>query len=224
MHLLVSVVTRDEEATKDAHEKVGLIEDYINTARPAIVSKKLMQILNEMARVDQLTGMYNRKYLEEFVEKAVPQALRAGSTYGVLMIDIDYFKMINDTYGHDVGDEAIRVVSKTIKENIRESDIPIRFGGEEFIVLLYNCDKEHVYEVAEKIRTAFSKQKISAGKESFSKTLSVGASLFTEDSESIWKCIKFADVALYHAKETGRNKVVTFDNSLINEGELDEEF
>lgn len=106
-------------------------EDYITTARPAIVSKKLMQMLNLMARVDQLTGMYNRKFLDGFVDVSIPQAARAKINYAVLMIDIDYFKMINDNYGHDVGDEAIRVVSNVIKNSIRSSDIAIRYGGEE---------------------------------------------------------------------------------------------
>ena len=224
MNLIISIVSRDSEEAIRVRGLTTLIEDYISTARPAIVSKKLMQILNEMARVDQMTGMYNRKYLDEFADVSIPQALRTDTTYGVLMVDIDYFKMINDTYGHDVGDEAIRTIAKVIKECIRKSDIAIRFGGEEFLVLLYNCDKAFVADVAEKIRAAFSKQKIPAGSDVFTKTLSVGAAMFPEDSESIWKCIKFADISLYHAKNTGRNKVVTFDSSLLEEGMMDEEY
>jgi diguanylate cyclase (GGDEF)-like protein len=183
-----------------------------------------MQILNKMARVDQLTGMFNRKYLDEFAETAIPQALRSEVPYGILMIDIDFFKMINDTYGHDVGDEAIRVVSRVIKESIRSSDVAIRFGGEEFIVLLHNCDREHIKEVAEKIRTSFEKQKISADSKTFTKTLSVGAVMFPDDSSSIWKCIKYADISLYHAKEHGRNQVVCFDESLLKDEDMKNSF
>lgn len=224
LNLIVSIVTKDKEESLRVRNLVGLIEDYISTARPAIVSKKLMQILNRMARVDQLTGMFNRKYLDEFAETAIPQALRSKVPYGILMIDIDFFKMINDTYGHDVGDEAIRVVSRVIKESIRSSDIPIRFGGEEFIVLLHNCDKEHIKEVAEKIRKNFAKQTISAGSETFTKTLSVGAVMFPDDSNSIWKCIKYADISLYHAKEHGRNQVVCFDESLLKNEDMKNSF
>ncbi|MFA7610435.1 MAG: GGDEF domain-containing protein [Sulfurimonas sp.] len=224
LNLIISVVTQDKEESLRVRKLAGLIEDYIATARPAIVSKKLMQILNKMARVDQLTGMFNRKYLDEFAETAIPQALRSNIPYGVLMIDIDFFKMINDTYGHDVGDEAIRVVSRVIKESIRSSDIAVRFGGEEFIVLLHNCDKAYIKEVAEKIRTNFAKQKISAGSETFSKTLSVGAVMFPDDSDSIWKCIKYADISLYHAKEHGRNQVVCFDQSLIKDEKMKTSF
>lgn len=224
LNLVISVVTQDKEESFRVRNLVGLIEDYIATAQPAIVGKKLMQILNKMARVDQLTGMFNRKYLDEFAETTIPQALRSKTPYGILMIDIDFFKMINDTYGHDIGDEAIRIVSRVIKESIRSSDVPIRFGGEEFIVLLHNCDKEHVKDVAEKIRTNFAKQVISAGSETFSKTLSVGAVMFPDDSESIWKCIKYADISLYHAKEHGRNQVVCFDQSLIKNEEMKNSF
>ncbi len=224
LNIIISIITKSEEESLRVRNLVNLIEDYIATAQPAIVSKKLMQILNKMARVDQLTGMYNRKYLDEFTETAIPQALRTNTPYGVLMIDIDFFKMINDTYGHDVGDEGIRVVSRVIKESIRSSDIAIRFGGEEFIVLLHNCDKNFVKEVAEKIRNNFSKEKISAGSESFSKTLSIGTVMFPEDSGSIWKCIKYADMSLYYAKEHGRNQVVCFDKSIIKDDSMQDSF
>jgi len=224
LSLILTIVTKTKDETDKVRAIMSDIEDYITTARPAIVSKKLMQILNTMARVDQLTGMYNRKFLDEFVDVSIPQALRAKTSYAVLMIDIDYFKMINDTYGHDVGDEAIRVVSKVIKDSISKADIAIRYGGEEFIALLYNCDKESAIQVAEAIRVEFSKKKIQGSGEVFSKTLSVGCSMFPEDSESIWKCIKFADISLYKAKDSGRNKVVMFEPKLLGDSNLSDSF
>lgn len=222
--LIITIVTKTRERTSYVRTIMSDIEDYVTTARPAIVSKKLMQMLNQMARIDQLTGMYNRKFLDEFVDVSVPQAIRAKITYAVLMIDIDYFKMINDTYGHDIGDDAIRIVSSVIKTSIRTSDIAIRYGGEEFLVLLYNCDEENILKIADNIRKNFAKEKISARGETFSKTLSVGCSLFPIDSESIWKCIKFADISLYHAKESGRNRVVRFNESLLKEKDIGESF
>lgn len=222
--LVLTIVTKSKEETIRVRELTTDIEDYVTTARPAIVSKKLMQMLNLMARVDQLTGMYNRKFLDEFVDVSIPQAARAKVSYAVLMIDIDYFKMINDTYGHDIGDDAIRIVSGVIKTNIRKSDIAIRYGGEEFLVLLYNCEESHVLKIAENIRIAFSKEKITANGESFSKTLSVGCSMFPSDSDSIWKCIKFADMCLYEAKQTGRNKVVKFSLELLKDEDIGESF
>ncbi|EDZ63016.1 diguanylate cyclase [Sulfurimonas gotlandica GD1] len=222
--LVLTIVTRDEKTTEYVRSITSDIEDYITTARPAIISKKLMQTLNKMARVDQLTDMYNRKFLDEFADVSIPQAVRAGTSYGVLMVDIDYFKMINDNYGHDVGDEAIRIISGVIKKSIRKADIAIRYGGEEFLVLLYNCEANNIVQIANSIRTEFSKQKIYANGESFSKTLSVGCSSFPKDSESIWKCIKFADISLYQAKEGGRNQVVAFNEDMLNNTEVGESF
>ncbi|WP_373036151.1 diguanylate cyclase [Sulfurimonas sp.] len=222
--LVLTIVTKGTKDTEYVRAITSDIEDYITTARPAIVSKKLMQTLNQMARVDQLTDMYNRKFLDEFVDVSVPQAIRAGTSFGVLMIDIDYFKMINDNYGHDVGDEAIRIVSGVIKKSIRKADMAIRYGGEEFLVLLYNCEEENIIKIADNIRTEFSKQKIYANGDSFSKTLSVGCSNFPKDSDSIWKCIKFADMALYQAKEGGRNKVVAFKEDMLTNTEVGESY
>ena len=222
--LVLTIVTTNEEQTQYIRSIMSDVEDYITTARPAIVSKKLMQTLNQMARVDQLTGMYNRKFLDEFADVSIPQAIRANTSYGVLMVDIDYFKMINDTYGHDVGDEAIRIISGVIKKQIRKADIAIRYGGEEFLVLLYNCDAENIIKIAESIRVEFGKQKIYAHGESFTKTLSVGCSRFPQDSDSIWKCIKFADISLYAAKEGGRNQVVAFSESMLENKEVGESY
>ncbi|XPV82132.1 MAG: GGDEF domain-containing protein [Halarcobacter sp.] len=200
------------------------VQDYIDTAKPEIVSKKLMHMLELTARTDPLTGLFNRKYLEESVKTIVSQAKRSGITYGVFMADIDYFKMINDTYGHDVGDEAIKIISQTLIENVRESDIVVRFGGEEFIVLLYNCDEEYILEVAEKIRIAFSKKEIPAGTTTFNKTISIGASIFPTHTDNFWQCLKYADLALYHAKENGRNKSVIFSKDILKESDLGDEY
>lgn len=222
--LVLTITTKGVEKTEYARTITSDIEDYITTARPAIMSKKLMQTLNKMARVDQLTDMYNRKFLDEFVDISVPQAIRAGTSFGVIMIDIDYFKMINDNYGHDVGDEAIRIVSRVIKKNIRKADMAIRYGGEEFLVLLYNCEEENIIKIAQNIRTEFSRQKIHANEDTFFKTLSVGCSNFPKDSDSIWKCIKFADISLYQAKESGRNKVVMFKKEMLDNTEVGESY
>jgi diguanylate cyclase (GGDEF)-like protein len=140
------------------------------------------------------------------------------------MADIDFFKMINDTYGHDVGDEAIKIVSQTLIENTRESDIVIRFGGEEFIVLLHNCNEDFVFEIAEKIRVAFSKKEIPVASTSFNKTISIGASIFPTHTNNFWQCVKFADIALYNAKENGRNKSVVFSKELLKDKELTDEY
>lgn len=223
LDFIINFNFKDEAEHDRVRNLLPMIKDYVDTAKPEIVSKKLMQILEKSARTDPLTGLYNRKFLEESVENIVSQAKRAGITYGILMCDIDYFKMINDTYGHDVGDRAIKVIADTLIDNTRSSDVVIRYGGEEFIVLLYNCGKDHILEVAEKIRVEFAKKKIKAENTTFTKTISIGAAMFPdpEDSDpSFWKTIKYADIALYHAKETGRDRVVLFNKSLLKEEDI----
>jgi diguanylate cyclase (GGDEF)-like protein len=222
MDFIININLKTKEELAKVREQLPQIKDYIESAKPEIVSKKLMQVLERSARTDSLTGLYNRKYLEESIEQIVQQSKRTKISYGVLMVDIDYFKMVNDTYGHDVGDEAIRIIANTLVENTRDSDIVIRYGGEEFVVLLYNCDSQYVIKVAQNIREAFSKRKINAGSTNFSKTISIGASIFPDTAESFWQCIKYADMALYHAKETGRNKVVLFDKSLLKDDDIND--
>jgi len=132
--------------------------------------------------------------------------------------------MVNDTHGHDIGDKAIQAVAKILQENIREADIAFRFGGEEFLLLLYQCDAQMVEQIANKIRILFEKTPIRANNGvTFYKTLSVGVSFFPSDADSLWKCIKFADIALYKAKESGRNCVKCFTPEMM-ESDLQSEF
>ncbi len=215
------LILKSSESSENERIKVMLpvILNYLEAAKPVLESKFLMAILKESALKDGLTGLYNRKFLDEFVEKSVPQILRTNGTYSILMIDIDYFKMVNDTYGHDVGDIVIKGLADVLRQSIRESDLAIRFGGEEFMVLLYNADEEATLKVAEKIRVKFSEKGFATGKEQIKKTLSIGISRFPEDANTIWKVIKFADVALYKAKTGGRNRVVRFDGTMTDMGD-----
>lgn len=223
--ILLSIWTQTPEELSFTKEQLPKIQNYIDAARPELVSKNLTEILKISSTTDALTGLYNRKYLDEYIEKALSQAKRNGIVYGILMIDIDFFKMVNDTYGHDVGDKAIKVLATVLKENIREADTAFRFGGEEFLVLLYECEEAMVSNIAEKIRLAFEKSSIQSNNGStFYKTLSVGASIFPKDSDSLWKCIKFADIALYNAKDSGRNCVKRFDASMVESQELKSDF
>ncbi len=225
LEIMIHVTTKDKENVQNVHDNLPRINDYINEARPEIVSKNLTEILRISSTTDPLTGLFNRKYLDEYIDKAIAQAKRTNSTYGVMMIDIDYFKMVNDTYGHDIGDRVIKMLSKTLSKSIREADIAFRFGGEEFLVLLYNCDSQKVEEIAQKIRLAFEAQNIEANDgKIFKKTLSIGTSLYPSDTDSIWKAIKYADISLYKAKESGRNKVVAFKRDFLDKSGIAEDF
>lgn len=224
LDFIISIIFESKEEAQKTRDLLPYIQDYVDAARPEIVSKKLTEVLNKSARTDPLTGLFNRKYMEESIEKIVAQANRSKITFGILMCDIDFFKMINDTHGHDVGDEAIKIVAKTLLENVRNSDVVIRYGGEEFMVILHNCDENYVFEVADKIRVEFSKQKIKSQNGFFTKTISIGASIYPKQNENFWKCVKYADLALYEAKHTGRNKVSVFHKGLIKNDELNEQY
>ncbi|WP_024954416.1 GGDEF domain-containing protein [Sulfurospirillum arcachonense] len=222
LELIIKIGTNERKIIEKAKKRIGQFKDYINEARPEIVSKNLTEILKISSNTDPLTGLFNRKYLDEYIEKAIAQAERNDIHYGILMIDIDFFKVVNDTYGHDVGDIVIKELAEILKTSIRKSDIAFRFGGEEFLILLYNCNHAQIIEIAEKIRTNFEKKIITMenGK-TFSKTLSVGSSIYPTDANSIWKAIKYSDIALYEAKETGRNKVVQFEQKLLKNNDID---
>jgi len=214
--IVLHIVSSNSEEFKKIKQNEGFIKSYINEAAPALESKKLMGILKESTLRDPMTKLYNRRFLDEYVEKLAPQALRQKMKIGILMVDMDHFKKVNDTYGHDVGDIVLKELSKILVNNIRESDIVIRFGGEEFIVLLYGVKSEKdMLDIAEKIRKETNNRAIDIGNNrTLTKTVSIGASLFPDDVDTIWQCIKYADLALYEAKETGRNKVVRFTDKL----------
>jgi len=190
---------------------IPYIKGYLQEAAPVLESRRLMELLQRQSYIDQLTGLYNRRFLEEIGEKLSAQIRRRGTCLGVLMVDIDYFKRVNDEYGHDAGDRVLREIAAVVKENVREADYVIRFGGEEILVLLMDIREGEAEEVAEKIRKAVEGKRISFSGGVMSKTVSVGVSEFPKDCEGkLWQCIKFADVALYRAKEEGRNRVVRF--------------
>jgi len=155
---------------------------------------------------DFLTGMYNRRFFFESAETIIKKAHRNHSPLLVAMLDIDHFKLINDTYGHDIGDIAIKEVASILKQTVRSSDLISRFGGEEFCLLLENISIENARELLENIRAKFESNIIRCQKNTISYTVSIGA--FYGDSSDIETIIKDADLNLYEAKENGRNRVV----------------
>ena len=217
LDLIISIFTENNDEVQRVQNLIPYIQDYVDVAKAVIVSKKLMHILEKNAQTDALTGLFNRKYLEDIIPKITAQTNRLKVEYGILMIDIDFFKVINDTYGHEIGDNAIKIVANVLLENIRESDVAIRYGGEEFMILLYNCSEESIMEVAQKIRMNFSKAEIpTGGIATVRKTLSIGVSMYPKDTKNMKEAIKYADLALYKAKNNGRNTVVRFTKSILN--------
>ncbi|MBI4849399.1 MAG: sensor domain-containing diguanylate cyclase [Nitrospirae bacterium] len=189
-------------------------ERYIKESLSVIEAKRLTNTLRESALKDSLTGLYNRRFLQEYTETLVAGVLRRQKSVGLMMCDLDFFKQVNDFYGHNVGDSVLKETSEIIKKCVRSSDLVIRFGGEEFLVLMLDINAGETVKVADKIRDAVEKTKIKVSDGVIKKTISLGVSEFPVDTESFWQAIKFADVALYKAKETGRNRVVRFHETM----------
>ena len=200
--------------------KIFKAEQYINESLAVIETKRLMGSLQDSALIDPLTGLYNRRYLQEYTEKIVAGVLRRGKAIGLIMCDLDYFKQVNDTYGHSAGDIVLKQTSKVIRQSIREADIVIRFGGEEFLAVLLDISDGESMIVADKIRLNVQKLKINFSDDIIQKTISLGTSEFPADTDTLWRCIKFADVALYRAKEEGRNRCVRFTKDMWKEEQI----
>ncbi len=209
--IIISITTEKEDELNQINSKIASIKNYLEAAKPVIETKILMDKLRDTSLRDAMTGLYNRRFLEEFIDKVMSQAQREKETYSVLMLDVDWFKIVNDTYGHDVGDKVIVEIGKVLKANIRGADLAIRYGGEEFVLMLHNASDEGTLDVAKKIHSAFGNLIFDVGAgATMQKTMSIGVSKFPVDGDTIWKCIKLADTALYSAKTTGRNKIVVY--------------
>lgn len=178
------------------------------------VKKRTQQLLlaNErlktLAETDELTGIANRRQFVKLAQRYFSIAKRNNNPLSLLALDIDWFKKINDTYGHDTGDEVLKLFTKTITKTLRSSDVFGRIGGEEFSILLQNTDKHHALHLAEKIRKAIERTPYTCDKNGdIYFTVSIGLSTFSPHDESLSVLLKNADNALYKAKDRGRNRV-----------------
>ena len=167
--------------------------------------EKTEEISRLQAMTDPLTELFNRRYFLELSDQLLTLSKRSGSPLSLAFLDLDNFKRINDQHGHEVGDRVLQKASKVLKENVRESDVVARFGGEEFIILFTNTDQQNALRVCEVIRKAIEEADMPEGVNSI--TTSIGVSGVGDD-DSINQVIKRADKALYEAKDKGRNQVV----------------
>jgi diguanylate cyclase (GGDEF)-like protein/PAS domain S-box-containing protein len=168
---------------------------------------RLQVALQELAVRDSLTGLYNRRYLDETLDREVSRARREGNPLSLVMLDIDYFKRVNDTYGHQVGDEVLRTLAATLSADIRAEDVPCRYGGEEFLILLPNMPLETAMMRAEAWRASVEKLSIAHGNFQLAFTISLGVSAYPDHGKTPDELTRCADQALYQAKHEGRNRV-----------------
>lgn len=195
------VFSAREELASAEMDFLGLFAKQIEMA---ITIADLFQAVREQAVTDALTGLYNRRYFEEALEKEVQRAKRQKQPFSIIGIDLDYLKRINDTYGHTYGDLAIKTIADVLKSNARSVDVPARIGGEEFNVLLPGINSEGAMAAAERIRKSIEKAEIDTVGHI---TGSLGVATYFEHSENSEELLELTDQAMYTSKRNGRNRV-----------------
>ena len=193
-----------------------LILATTNQLAVAIENSQLYEKTRILSNTDELTNIPNRRYFQAILRREFAHAQRFNTSFSVILVDIDHFKQYNDTFGHLNGDLTLTRVATILMQNTRGVDLVARFGGEEFIVLLSNTDKEGAYQVAEKLRNAVAAEEFlpSDGKTPEKVSISLGIAAYPTDSNGLDGLVDMADRALYAAKAAGRNRTVCWDASL----------
>jgi len=195
-----------------SQEMEELYEELKQKSQSALAKSE--QRYKELATKDMLTGILNRFAFENELNKLISNSKRTGAKFALLFLDLDRFKEVNDTYGHDVGDKLLIEVAKRIIPNIRIEDIFARLGGDEFLLLFTNINTKILHLLVEKAITLFRKPWVVDGIE-LNVTTSMGVVVFPDDADDKMKLLKKADIAMYKSKELGRNQVVYFEKSLL---------
>lgn len=194
-----------EEANAALHEQIGKIHD-------------LQEKLREQANRDSLTGLFNRRYLEGTLERELARCKREGAPLSMLILDIDHFKLVNDTYGHQAGDEVLRVFARLLSEHARAEDIVCRYGGEEFLLVLPKMPLAIARERADQLLAMVQQTTVRFEQLHIRITTSIGIAVTPQHAVTADDLIRCTDQALYQAKDTGRNRVIVFGDAAHDEG------
>lgn len=202
---IIGIVRVDaEKENRFSQEDISVISILVNVAAMTVENLRLLEKTKELSIIDGLTGTYVRKFFDERLQEEITRASRFKTSLCMILCDIDYFKKFNDTYGHQEGDEALKIFSLSLKRICRETDIVARYGGEEFAVILPETSKDDCVKIAEKIRKEFNKEDINGQH----LTVSQGVSSFPDDANGHNQLIRRADERLYKAKASGRNRTI----------------
>ena len=200
----VPVQVRTAPLKDDAGRVIGGIETFSeNLARSAMHEE--IETLRKLALQDELTEIGNRRYVEMSLQSRHSEFDRYGWNYGVLMIDIDHFKLFNDQYGHDIGDRVLKIVAATLSSNLRTFDVVGRWGGEEFLAVIEKIDSEELSSRAEILRQLVETSGLTVDDQPLSVTVSIGGSVASV-GETTDQVVKRADECLFQSKEAGRNR------------------
>jgi diguanylate cyclase (GGDEF)-like protein/PAS domain S-box-containing protein len=201
-----------KEQNKLSKDTIYLIHSMSGQLNSAISNFYELQRNRALATLDGMTGLYNKTHFMELLKSKLATATSKGTTFSVAIMDIDHFKNVNDTYGHQTGDRVLKEIAGIISINIREEDKACRFGGEEFSILMHNTPKPEAFELADRIRRIIENTsiKLPDNQPPLKITISGGVVNCPEDTLELENLISFADVALYSAKRSGRNKIVGY--------------
>jgi diguanylate cyclase (GGDEF)-like protein/PAS domain S-box-containing protein len=187
----------------------GIAVTLTDNISMALANLKLRETLRQQVIHDPLTGLFNRRYLEETLKQEIHRSRRKRSTVGFIMMDLDHFKPFNDTYGHEAGDQLLRALGKFLKTQVREEDIACRYGGDEFVLIIPEASLDVTQRRAEEIRREVPHlQVVSQGRPLENSTISLGVAIFPDHGATVEDVLRAADDALYKAKAAGCNRVV----------------
>ena len=190
-------------------DEIEHLEHLITILAYPLRNAVLYQLAVRSAREDALTGLYNRNSMEQMIAREIAIARRKGQDMAMLVMDIDHFKKINDTWGHSAGDLALKHVADCIRSALRNTDLAFRFGGEEFVIALPDSDHAHAMQAAERLRACIANGACCAGQDrEFRMTVSIGVTILRDD-DTPPSLFARGDKAMYAAKQTGRNRVET---------------
>jgi len=194
----------------DTNELVARVRTQLRKKRYADRLRHNVQLSLEMAITDQLTGLHNRRYMARHLDNLVAHAHRTSKQLSFVIMDIDFFKSVNDTHGHDIGDEVLREFARRITANVRGCDLACRYGGEEFVVVMPDTEVAFAYSIAERLRKSIETNPVAISREphQLKITVSIGIAGSLGPADSPENLLRRADQALYAAKNTGRNRVV----------------
>ena len=194
------VMIRDASLIRRAERDLQAANDRLEALNKMLLSQAIH---------DSLTGLFNRAYLDEALARELARCRRDGSSIGLLILDVDNFKDVNDTNGHEVGDLVLKEVARLVRGIVRAGDIPCRFGGDEIVAVMPGSSRTEARLVAERIRQRVSEEEFSADGQPLAVTVSVGVAIFPDHADSAAELFRAADRALYSAKDAGRNRTVT---------------
>lgn len=194
----------------DRHELLARVKTQIKRKRHSDFLRHRLAESVELSVTDSLTGLHNRRYMEGHLRTLVSEAIRTGRSLSMLVADIDHFKAVNDTYGHDAGDAVLKEFSVRLKRNTRGVDLACRLGGEEFVIIMPDTDLERAYQIGERLRACVAADEFAIDRvKSVRVTASVGIATLESPQDTPESMFKRADNALYTAKRRGRNRVVS---------------